>query len=332
MGDRWSGRWIKHSGAAVIRRCRRCAYRRHALTTLHGAARSILTQTSPKVMTMPSSSSSPSAPAAARPDLEAIKTRQQATWSSGDFAVIGTTIQIVAEDLCEAVDLHAGERVLDVATGSGNTAIAAARRFTEVVGVDYVPALLERARERARAERVTAEFREGDAERLPVPDASFDVVLSSFGVMFAPDQPRAARELLRACRSGGRIGLANWTPEGVLGDSFRCIAKHVPPPAGLASAMSWGSESHLRSLFGSAAAELRCERREFVFRYRSFEHWLDVFRTYYGPVHKAFAALDAQGREALAQDLRGVLQRYNRSGDATLVYPGEYLEVVVTRA
>jgi len=280
---------------------------------------------------MPTRSTSSAAPADARPDLEAIKTRQQATWSSGDFAVIGTTIQIVAEDLCEAVDLHAGERVLDVATGSGNTAIAAARRFAEVVGVDYVPALLERGRERARAERVAVDFRAGDAERLPVPDASFDVVLSSFGVMFAPDQPRAARELVRVCRSGGRIGLANWTPEGVLGDTFRCVARHVPPPAGLASAMAWGSESQLRALFGSAAATLRCERREFVFRYRSFEHWLEVFRTYYGPVHKAFAALDAQGREALARDLRELLTRYNRSGDSTLVYPGEYLEVVVTR-
>lgn len=275
----------------------------------------------------------PSSPTVAAPlDFAAIKARQRATWSTGDYAVVGATLQIVAETLCAAVDLRPGERVLDVATGSGNTALAAARCFAEVTGVDYVPALLARGRERAAAERLPVDFRDGDAEALPFADASFDVVLSTFGVMFAPDQRRAAAELLRVCRPGGRIGLANWTPAGVLGESFRVIAGHVAPPAGLEPAVSWGDERHLRQLFGPAAASLRCTTRDFVFRYRSFEHWLDLFRTYYGPVHKTFAALDAAGQAALTADLRQMLARRNRSGDATLVYPGEYLEVVILRA
>jgi ubiquinone/menaquinone biosynthesis C-methylase UbiE len=270
--------------------------------------------------------------AAATPDLEAIKARQQATWSSGDYAVIGVSIPIVAELLCEAVDLRAGQRVLDVATGNGNAALAAARRFADVVGVDYVPALLERGRQRAAAERFTIDFREGDAERLPVADGSFDVVLSTFGVMFAPDHARAARELLRVCRKGGKIGLASWTPEGALGESFRVIARHVPPPPGLQPAMAWGTEKHLGELFGSAATNWSIARRHFVFRFRSFEHWLDLFRSYYGPIHKTFAALDAAKQDALTRDLRELLMRLNRSGDATLAYPAEYLEVVVTKA
>lgn len=265
-------------------------------------------------------------------DLAAIKARQQATWSTGDFAVIGTALQIVGENLCQAVDLRAGQRVLDVATGSGSTAIAAARCYAEVVGVDYVPALLVRARERAAAERLPIDFREGDAEDLPCADAAFDAVLSTFGVMFAPDQERAARELARVCRPGGRIGLASWTPEGVLGASFRVIARHVPPPAGLPSAMAWGDEAHVERLFGAAAADFRFQRRDFVFRYRSFEHWLDLFRTYYGPVNRAYAALDERRREELTGDLRELLSSWNRSGDETLAYPGEYLEAVVTRA
>ena len=267
-----------------------------------------------------------------RTDFAAIKARQQTTWAAGDYAMVGATLQIVAEALCAAVDLRPGQRVLDVATGSGNTALAAARCFTEVVGVDYVPALLARGRERAHAERLPVDFRDGDAEALPLPDAAFDVVLSTFGVMFAPDQQRAARELARVCRPGGRIALANWTPEGVLGESFRVISRFVPPPAGLQPAVAWGSEGHLRTLFAADAREIRCTRRTFTFRYRSFEHWLEVFRTYYGPVHKAFLALDAAGQQQLTRELRDMLTRWNTSGDATLIYPGEYLEAVITRA
>lgn len=277
-------------------------------------------------------STSPSLSSVPPPDFSAIKARQRSTWAAGDYAMVGVTVQIVAESLCAAADLRPGQRVLDVATGSGNTALAAARCFTDVVGVDYVPALLARGRERAQVERLPVEFRDGDAEALPFADAAFDAVLSTFGVMFAPDHQRAAGELLRVCRAGGRIALASWTPEGALGESFRVIARHVPPPAGLQPAVAWGDEDHLRRLFGAGARELRFARRHFMFRYRSFEHWLELFRTYYGPMHKTFLALDPAGQQQLGRELRDTLARWNVSGDATLVFPGEYLEAVLVRA
>jgi ubiquinone/menaquinone biosynthesis C-methylase UbiE len=265
-------------------------------------------------------------------DIAAIKLRQRAAWSSGDYAVVGTTLQIVGESLCEAVDLRSGERVLDVATGNGNAALAAARRFAEVIGVDYVPALLAHARERADADRLPVQFRETDAEELPYPDGTFDVVLSTFGVMFAADQERAAAELARVTRSGGRIGLANWTPDSFVGAMFRTVGKHVPPPAGLKSPALWGSEPRLHELFGARATSIRAQRRSFAFRYLSASHFLEVFRDYYGPVHKAFAALEPAGRKALAADLLDLLSVHNRSGNSTLVVPSEYLEVVITVA
>jgi ubiquinone/menaquinone biosynthesis C-methylase UbiE len=264
-------------------------------------------------------------------DLQAVKTRQQATWSAGDYAVIGTSLQIVGESLCEAVDLRAGARVLDVAAGNGNASLAAARRWGEVVATDYVLALLGRARERAAADRLEIEFREADAEELPFPDASFDVVLSTFGVMFTPNQERAAAELLRVCRPGGKIGLANWTPESFVGQLFKAIGKYLPPPSGLKSPALWGTEVRLAELFASAAEEIDAQRRDFVFRYRSPAHWLEIFRTYYGPVHKAFGALDAEKQAALASDLMALMERFNRSGDASLVLPSEYLEVVIKK-
>jgi ubiquinone/menaquinone biosynthesis C-methylase UbiE len=266
------------------------------------------------------------------PDLKAIKGKQQQTWASGDFAAVATTLPIVSELLCEAVDLHAGERVLDVATGSGNTAIAAARRFCAVSGVDYVPALLDRARERATVERLEIEFHDGDAEAIPYPDASFDAVLSTFGSMFAPDQEQAARELLRVCRTGGRIGMANWTPEGFIGEMFRATGRHVPPPAGLKPPVLWGGEARLRELFGDGIASLSLTRRMYTFRYTSAEHWLDFFRMYYGPTLKAFEALDAAGRQHLAADLLDLARRHNRATDGTLAVPAEYAEVVAVRA
>lgn len=264
-------------------------------------------------------------------DLKAVKTRQQATWASGDYSVVGATLTIVAESLCEAVDLRAGDCVLDVACGSGNAALAAARRWCEVLGIDYVPSLVARAGERAAAERLPVTFKVGDAEQLEFADSSFDVVMSVVGVMFAADQERAAGEMLRVCRSGGRIALANWTPEGFLGQLFRTIGRYVPPPAGVKSPLLWGTENRLAELFGHEAADIRVARRHFVFRYRTPAHWLEVFRTYYGPTQRAFAALDEKGREALTRDLLGLLGRLNRSGDETLVLPGEYLEVVITR-
>jgi SAM-dependent methyltransferase len=265
------------------------------------------------------------------PDLTAVKRRQQATWSSGDYAVIGTTLSITGELLCEAVDLRPDQRVLDVAAGNGNATLAAARRWADVTSTDYVASLLERGRERAAAERLSITVQEADAEQLPFADSSFDVVLSVFGVMFTPNQEQAAQELLRVCRSGGRLGLANWTPEGFIGQVFRTIGKYIPPPPGVKPPALWGTEARLRELFGDGISELRIERRIFVFRYRSAEHWLHVFRTYYGPILKAFAALDEGGQASLADDLRELLQRFNQGGTDTLAVPSEYLEVVATR-
>lgn len=266
-----------------------------------------------------------------QPDLAAVKGRQQIAWSTGDYAVIGGTIVITSELLCEAVDLRAGQKVLDVATGSGNAALAAARRWCHVTGVDYVPSLLERARERAAVERLPVTFQAGDAEDLPCLDASFDVVLSTFGVMFAPNQEQAARELLRACKPGGVIGLVNWTPDSFIGQVFRAIGHYVPPPQGVKSPMLWGTEERLRDLFGDDIASLSVTQRHLVFRYKSAQHWLDIFRTCYGPMHKAFAALDANGQAELTRDLTVLLQRFNRGGDATLIVPSEYVEVVATK-
>ncbi len=264
------------------------------------------------------------------PDLAAIKTRQQAAWSSGDYAVVGTTLQIVGEQLCEALDLRAGQKVLDVAAGNGNVALAAARRWCDVTATDYVPTLLDRARERAAADRLDLTCQVADAEALPFADGSYDVVVSTFGVMFTPDQDRAAAELARVCRPGGKIGLANWTPAGFIGQLFKTIGRHVPPPAGARSPALWGSPDHLERMF-AGHGEVQATPRQFVFRYRSPEHWLEVFKTYYGPVLKAFAALAPAAQAELEADLRHLLGQFDRSGDATLVLPGEYLEVVVTR-
>jgi SAM-dependent methyltransferase len=260
--------------------------------------------------------------------LDAAKTRQQAMWASGDFAVIGTTLQIVGESLCEAVDLLSTHRVLDVACGNGNATLAAARRFAQVTGVDYVPALLERAAERARAERLTIALREGDAEALPFSDSSFDVVLSTFGTMFAPNHERAAAEMLRVCAPGGTIGLACWTPEGFLGDLLRTVARHVPPAPGARSPLLWGTEAHLRAIFPGTT--LRAERKMFTFRYASADHFVDIFRRYYGPTHMAFKALDPAAQSALDGDLKAILARLNTARGA-LAVPGEYLEAVITR-
>jgi ubiquinone/menaquinone biosynthesis C-methylase UbiE len=263
-------------------------------------------------------------------DLNAVKTRQQGAWSSGDYAMVGTTLQIVGEMLCEAVDLRSGQRVLDVAAGNGNATLAAARRFAEVVSTDYVGELLERGRERAAAERLPVTFQEADAENLPFGDASFDVVLSTFGVMFTPDQERAARELMRVCRPGGKIGLANWTPESFIGKLFKTMGKYLPPPAGVKPPSLWGNKDHLQALFG-AQAIVTAQSRNFVFRYQSPRHWLEIFRDYYGPVLKAFAALEPAKRDALETDIHALLDAVNVAEDGTLVAPSEYLEVVITR-
>jgi len=261
----------------------------------------------------------------------AIKSRQQAMWGSGDYAVIGVTLQIVGELLAEAADVRATHRVLDVAAGNGNATLAAARRFATVTSTDYVPALLERGRQRVEAEGFSSVvFRVADAEALPYPDAHFDIVLSTFGVMFTPDHERAAKELMRVCKPGGRIGLASWTPVGFLGQLFRLIGQYIPPVPGVRSPLLWGTDAHLRELF-PAAAHIDHSTRSFAFRYRSPEHWLDVFRAFYGPVHRTFAALDPDRQAALEVDLIELLQSLDKGGPAGLVVPGEYLETVITK-
>jgi SAM-dependent methyltransferase len=276
----------------------------------------------------------PTSPApAVAPDHAAIKQRQQATWGSGDYAVVGTTLQIVGETLAEAVDLRAGERVLDVAAGNGNATLAAARRFADVTSTDYVPALLDKGRRRAEAEGLAnVRFELADAEALPYEAGCFDAVLSTFGVMFAPDHASAARELLRVTRPGGRIGMANWTPEGFIGRLFRIVGAHVAPPAGVRSPALWGSEAHLTSLFGPRARDLRIQRKPFAFRYRSAAHFVQVFRDFYGPTHKAFGALDADGQKALARDITALLNELDVGAGRGLVVPSEYAEVVITVA
>jgi ubiquinone/menaquinone biosynthesis C-methylase UbiE len=266
------------------------------------------------------------APAA---DLSAVKARQQAAWGSGDYAIVGTTLQIVGEMLCEAIDLRSNQRVLDVAAGNGNATLAAARRFADVTSTDYVGALLERGKERAKAERLPVTFQEADAENLPFADASFDIVLSTFGVMFTPHQERAAREMLRVCKPGGKIGLANWTPEGFIGQLFKTLGKYLPPPAGVKSPALWGTKARLEALF--TGADVTATGRHFAFRYKSPEHMLEIFRTYYGPVLKAFGALDAKAQTDLEADILALMGRMNSAKDGTLVVQSEYLEVVVMK-
>lgn len=269
--------------------------------------------------------------AAGTVDFNAIKQRQQATWAAGDYAFIGSRLQIVGELLAEAADVRADEQVLDVAAGNGNATLAAARRFAQVTSTDYVPELLQKGAQRAQADGLDILFRVADAEALPFDDGSFDVALSTFGVMFTPDHDRAARELLRVVRSGGRIAMANWTPQGFIGQLFRVIASYLQPPAGLQSPMLWGSEPHIVEVFGPNATDIQRVRRDFVFRYRSPAHWLEVFRTFYGPMYKAYAALDVDRQKGLTDEITALLERLNIGGADSLVVPSEYLEVVVTR-
>ena len=271
---------------------------------------------------------SPSAPAI---DLTAVKSRQQAAWSTGNYAVVGTTLQIVGEELCEALDVRSGQKVLDVAAGNGNATLAAARRWCDVTSTDYVSSLLASGRARAEAEGHTIRFQEADAENLPFPDASFDAVMSTFGVMFTPNQEKAASELARVCKPGGKIGLANWTPESFIGQLFKTIGQYIPPAPGVKSPGLWGTKARLDELFGKTAQQIRTQSREFVFRYRSPDHWIEVFRTYYGPMNKTYGALDAEKQAAFTRDLLALMASRNRSGDSTLVLPSEYLEVVIER-
>jgi SAM-dependent methyltransferase len=284
-----------------------------------------------QVMNTVADTTSQNSASSASAELAALKARQQTAWSAGDYAIVGTTLSIVGEQLCEALDIRAGQAVLDVAAGNGNASLAAARRWCDVVSTDYVPALLLRARERAAADRLDIEFREADAEALPFPDTSFDVVISTFGAMFTPDQERCAAEMVRVCKHGGKIGLANWTPDGFIGQLFKTVGKHVPPPPGAKSPALWGTRARIDELFGMGTHSIETVQRSFAFRYRSPAHWLDVFKRYYGPVLKAFAALDAVAQTALQRELIALIDRFNRSGDGSMVVPSEYLEIVITR-
>jgi SAM-dependent methyltransferase len=264
-------------------------------------------------------------------DFEAIKSRQRDVWAAGDFGMIAWNTAFVGEMLCEEVDLRAGQRVLDVACGTGNVALSAARRYCDAVGVDFVPALIERARERAAAERLPATFKVGDAENLPFEDAGFDVVLSIFGCMFAPDQEKAAAELLRVCRPGGIIGFASWTPDGMWGRLFKLHGQYLPPPPGVRPPPLWGTEAHIRELFGDALRDLRLHKRKALFRAKSAQAWFDFFKTWFGPTIAVLKALDEGGREGFASDVMAELKRANRADDGTLVAEAEYLEVVAVR-
>ena len=270
----------------------------------------------------------------AGPDLAAVKQKQQQTWASGDFAVIASRMALISERLVDHADLHSGWRVLDVATGSGNAAIAAARLGCHVVGIDYVPALLERARVRAEAEGFTIEFVEGDAESLPFRDDSFDAVTTVLGSMFAPDHERAAAELFRVCRPGGVIANVSWTPAGYLGEMFRTMGAHVPPPAGVQSPLLWGTEAHLQELFADRLASLETTAQTFTWRYESPEAFVDEFRTWYGPAVKAFAALegDPEAGDALERDLVALARRSDRLEDGAVAIPAAYLEAIAVVA
>ena len=268
----------------------------------------------------------------AAPDFEAIKTKQNAAWSSGDYAKIGTTLQIVGESLAEVADLAHGSRVLDVAAGNGNATLAFARRWCQVTSTDYVDALLARGRARAEAEDLEVTFQIADAEALPFGDSDFDAVVSTFGVMFTPNQAQAAKELLRVCRSGGKIALANWTAEGFIGQLFKTLGGHVAPPPGVKSPALWGSKTWIEENFGDQASSITVTQRNFVFRYQSPDHFVDFFRTFYGPVHKAFLALDSDGQAALAQDIKATIARFNTASDGSMRVPSDYAEVTITKA
>jgi SAM-dependent methyltransferase len=265
------------------------------------------------------------------PDLTTIKGRQQKAWSTGDYGKVGVTLLMMGEQLAEAADLKPKDEVLDVATGNGNAALAAARRFSDVTGIDYVPMLLDEARKRAEAEGLTIDFQEGDAEDLPFEDASFDAVLSTLGVMFAPDQEKAAGELLRVVKPGGTIGMVNWVPDGYIGNLFKTIGKYVPPPPGLKPPFRWGTEEGLDDLLNGGIGSLQTRRRTFVWRFPSVRHHVEFMRGYYGPLNKAFTALDEEGQKALEQDLISLAERHNHSENGTAVLHADYLEIVATR-
>ncbi|WP_299723836.1 class I SAM-dependent methyltransferase [uncultured Tateyamaria sp.] len=264
-------------------------------------------------------------------DFTAIKAKQNVAWGSGDYSKVGVTLQITGEELAEAMAINPDSKVLDVAAGNGNATLAFARRFCDVTSTDYVPELLEASRSRAEAEGLFVTYKVADAENLPFEDQSFDAVVSTFGVMFTPNQKQSAAELQRTVKPGGKIGMANWTPDSFIGHLFKTIGKHVPPPAGLNSPALWGSRDWIDETFGEACNVISFQHKNFLFRYRSAAHFLEYFRTFYGPMQKAFEALDETGKAALQSDILALIARFDTSTNETLCISSEYAEVIVQR-
>ena len=265
------------------------------------------------------------------PNYEAIKEKQNAAWGSGNYALIGSTLQLTGEELAERMNLPAGSKVLDVAAGNGNATMAFARRWAEVTSTDYVDTLLNFGKQRAEAEGFDVKYLIADAENLQVDYGDYDAVVSTFGVMFAPNQAKAASELIRACKSGGKIGMANWTPDGFIGQLFKVIGKHVAPPKGVKSPALWGTGDWLGDHFGDSAKSIEIIEKQFKFKYPSPEFFVDFFRKYYGPVHKACLALDEQGQINLENDILAIIDDLNVAEDGTMCVPSDYLEVIVTK-
>jgi ubiquinone/menaquinone biosynthesis C-methylase UbiE len=265
------------------------------------------------------------------PDYEAVKVKQQSTWAAGDYAKIGSTLQITGELLCESMALKAGQSVLDVAAGNGNASLAAARRFCQVLSTDYVPSLLEQGKQRSDANGFPIKYEVADVENLPYDENQFENVVSTFGAMFAPDQKSVVSELIRVCKPGGKIGLVNWTPESFIGQLFKVIGQYISPPAGLSSPMLWGTKEFIEQNFSNAAQEINIVERDFIFNYESAEHWIDVFRTYYGPTHKVFEALNNEKQEQLRADIITLIEKNNLANDGKMYVPSSYLEIVIKK-
>lgn len=270
---------------------------------------------------------------AASPEMESLKTRLKSMWMAGDFGQIAKVIEASADEFIERLALKPGQPVLDVACGNGNLAIPAARTGAKVTGVDIAPKLLVQARERAKAEDLDIQFDEGDAESLPYGDASFDEVVTMYGAMFAPRPALVSAELIRVCKPGGRIAMANWTPGGFIGQMFKTTAKHVPPPPNMESPVKWGDEATVRERLSDGIASVEATPRMCIFKLPfSPAETVELFRTYYGPTQRAFAALDEDGQAALRKDLDELWSQNNQATDNTTYVEAEYLEVIATRS
>lgn len=263
------------------------------------------------------------------PESATAEARHHGFWVVGDYTRIGVSLQMTGEQLCETMDLRAGQSVLDVASGNGNASLAAARRFCRVVATGHATPVLDKSRKRAEAEGLPIDYRLAEVEALPFADAQFDNVVSTFGVMFTVNQAQTTAELTRVCKAGGKIGLANWTPQGFFGQLVNVIESHIQPPDGVCSPSTWGNEEFIQTTFQPYARSIKTYDRAFSFRYQSPTHWVDVFMADYGPSMSAFEALDESDNLALRRDMLNVINRFNRATDGTMVVPSEYIDVVI---